>query len=63
MRHFNNIIPCFMQIGCSNMRRFLFVLQGLMPEESVAWGKSDHPRLELEYLVPGKFYLGKHSVN
>ena len=34
------------------MRRFVFVLQGLMPEESINWTK--YPTLEEEYLLPSK---------
>ena len=34
------------------MRRFVFVLQGLMPEESINWIK--YPTLEEEYLLPSK---------
>ena len=37
------------------MRRFVFVLQGLMPVESINWIK--YPTLEQEYLIPGEFCI------
>ena len=46
------------QVGCTNMRRFLFVMQGVIPKESITWkGVSEE-----KYLKPGtrivRHYLG-----
>jgi hypothetical protein len=38
-----------MQVGCTNMRRFLFVLQGAIPKETVTWKHVS----EEEFLGPG----------
>ena len=36
------------QVGCTNMRRFLFALQGLIPQESIKWSNVS----ERKYLTP-----------
>ena len=36
------------QVGCTNMRRFLFALQGLIPRESITWDRVS----ENQYLTP-----------
>ena len=40
---------CSFQVGCTNMRRFLFALQGVIPQETVKWSTVS----ELKYLEPG----------
>ena len=37
------------QVGCTNMRRFLFALQGIIPQESIRWSNVS----ERKYLTPG----------
>ena len=41
--------PLRFQVGCTNMRRFLFVLQGVLPKETIHWNTVS----EIKYLEPG----------